>query len=289
MITTFYKSTVWLCIVCLMPFGMSQQQEEKKERAVSVSISSSAEHHKNCDHENSTCNATFYFTNNGKLLQNTQIQTGTTNQFPATLDETTAVSSVFYFDIDRQSSSDKNFSFTVRPQHGFLGIESVELTSELRTHFGAPSDAGIMVGRVTKDGPAYVAGFKVGDILTHLESHPIVNSGQLLKTLIASKPGDQLAARLWRDGTILETHVVLGEFVQNDLPNHLSPKGEILVATLGETHFELDHNDANRKGLLDWVRIKESESDTELKLELLQKKIEALEKLIMEKKAKENE
>src|SRR5580765_8248340 len=39
-----------------------------------------------------------------------------------------------------------------------LGISLVDITPELRSHFGAPKDAGVLVGSVEKDSPAARAG-----------------------------------------------------------------------------------------------------------------------------------
>ena len=45
---------------------------------------------------------------------------------------------------------------------GYLGVELVDLTPELREHFGAPRDVGVMVGRVEPGSPAARAGLEVG-------------------------------------------------------------------------------------------------------------------------------
>ena len=49
---------------------------------------------------------------------------------------------------------------------GYIGIRPLEMTPELRTHFGAPKEAGVFVGTVEKDSPAAEAGLQVGDIVT---------------------------------------------------------------------------------------------------------------------------
>ena len=41
---------------------------------------------------------------------------------------------------------------------GYLGVQLVEMTPDLRTHFGAPADAGVFIGKVEKDSPAAKAG-----------------------------------------------------------------------------------------------------------------------------------
>ena len=49
---------------------------------------------------------------------------------------------------------------------GYIGVRPVEMTPDLRIHFGAPKEAGVFVGKVEKDSPAAKAGLQVADIVT---------------------------------------------------------------------------------------------------------------------------
>ncbi|HSN85141.1 MAG TPA: PDZ domain-containing protein [Thermoanaerobaculia bacterium] len=51
-------------------------------------------------------------------------------------------------------------------RRGYLGVNLVELTPELREHFGVREEAGVLVSKVEADSPAEKAGIKVGDIIT---------------------------------------------------------------------------------------------------------------------------
>src|SRR5262245_15606747 len=46
---------------------------------------------------------------------------------------------------------------------GFLGVQLIGITPELRQHYGVPKDAGVLVGAVEADSPAAKAGIQVGD------------------------------------------------------------------------------------------------------------------------------
>src|SRR5258708_4887988 len=61
-------------------------------------------------------------------------------------------------------------------KRGYLGVELTELTPELRAHFGAPQDTGVMVARVVAGSPADKAGLKVGDIITSLDGKAVESS-----------------------------------------------------------------------------------------------------------------
>ncbi len=56
---------------------------------------------------------------------------------------------------------------------GYIGVQVLGLTPELRVHFGAPEDAGVLVARVDEGSPAAAAGIQVGDVLTAVDGKPI--------------------------------------------------------------------------------------------------------------------
>lgn len=85
-------------------------------------------------------------------------------------------------------------------RRGYLGVGLVDLTPELRTHFGAPDDAGVMVSTVEDGSPADKAGLKVGDIITSLDGKDIESSWDLRGRVRDLKEGDQVPLQVWRDG-----------------------------------------------------------------------------------------
>jgi membrane-associated protease RseP (regulator of RpoE activity) len=82
----------------------------------------------------------------------------------------------------------------VKPvRRGHLGVELVEITPELREHFGAPRDAGVLVARVTADGPAAKAGVRVGDVITAVDGQKIGDDTDLRRQ-IRDKHDKEVAA-----------------------------------------------------------------------------------------------
>jgi hypothetical protein len=90
-------------------------------------------------------------------------------------------------------------------------MQPVEMTPELRQHFGAPKDAGVFVGSVEKDGPAARAGLQVGDILTKVDGDTIASSRELVRAIRHRKPGETVSVELLRKGTAKTVSVTVAE------------------------------------------------------------------------------
>jgi membrane-associated protease RseP (regulator of RpoE activity) len=84
----------------------------------------------------------------------------------------------------------KSFSFSFGTGKGRLGTSVVTMTEELRQHFGAPVDAGLLVSKVEADSPAAKAGVKVGDVLTRVDGEPVTDSSDVANALSDKKKGE---------------------------------------------------------------------------------------------------
>ena len=99
-------------------------------------------------------------------------------------------------------------------RHGggaFLGVQLSELTPELRTHFGVPDDAGVMVGKVVDDSPALRAGLEVGDIVTAVGGEPVASASALSRAIRGHGDGDTVVLEVWRDGQVQKIDATLEE------------------------------------------------------------------------------
>ncbi len=99
-------------------------------------------------------------------------------------------------------------------RHGggaFLGVQLSELTPELRTHFGVPEDAGVMVGKVVDGSPALRAGLQVGDIVTAVDGEPVASSSALARAIGGHEDGDTVVLEVWRDGRMEKIDATLEE------------------------------------------------------------------------------
>jgi len=106
---------------------------------------------------------------------------------------------------------------------GYLGVELIEMTPELREHFGAPRDAGVLIGKVEKDSPAAKAGLQVGDIVTAAGGSRIESTGDLSRAVRGKKAGETVPLELSRDRTRKQVTVTVGQ----------RPDREIRIGDLG--------------------------------------------------------
>ena len=80
---------------------------------------------------------------------------------------------------DGQFGSFDAFHFKV--SRGYLGVSLLELTPELRRHFGVADDLGVMISSVAEHSPAMEFGVKVGDIITAIDDKRIDSTSQVVK------------------------------------------------------------------------------------------------------------
>jgi membrane-associated protease RseP (regulator of RpoE activity) len=94
---------------------------------------------------------------------------------------------------------------------GYIGIRPLEMTPELRTHFGAPKESGVFVGTVEKDSPAARAGLQVGDIVTSADGEKVERKRDLVRTIRRKKEGDTVRIELVRDRAAKTLTVTVAE------------------------------------------------------------------------------
>jgi membrane-associated protease RseP (regulator of RpoE activity) len=88
------------------------------------------------------------------------------------------------------------------PEHGpqgRIGVRLLEMTPELRAHYGAPREAGVLVAGVEKESPASKAGIQVGDIITRASGDRIESVADLSRAVRHAKAGETLKLEVSRD------------------------------------------------------------------------------------------
>jgi S1-C subfamily serine protease len=83
---------------------------------------------------------------------------------------------------------------------GYVGAEGIDLTPELREHFGAPREAGVMISRIAEGSPAEIAGLLVGDVVFEVDGEPMRSGGMLRAALDGGGVDNRVEVRLVRDG-----------------------------------------------------------------------------------------
>lgn len=61
-----------------------------------------------------------------------------------------------------------------------LGVMVMGLTPELRAHFGAPRESGLLVARVDQNSAAARAGVRVGDVITKIDNDRVKDATDIL-------------------------------------------------------------------------------------------------------------
>jgi membrane-associated protease RseP (regulator of RpoE activity) len=83
---------------------------------------------------------------------------------------------------------------------GRLGVMVMSLTPELRKHFGAPEDRGVLVAHVDPGTPAASAGIEVGDVILKVHGRSIDAAPDVLSALADLGKGEHAKIELVRDG-----------------------------------------------------------------------------------------
>lgn len=73
---------------------------------------------------------------------------------------------------------------------GRLGLMLEGLTPQLRTYFGAPNNAGLLVAQVASDSPASRAGIQVGDVITQVGDQRVESADDIASATRAANAGN---------------------------------------------------------------------------------------------------
>jgi membrane-associated protease RseP (regulator of RpoE activity) len=125
-----------------------------------------------------------------------------------------------------------------RMRRGFIGVRPLEMTPELRVHYGAPRDAGVLIGQVDADGPAGKAGLQVGDVVTAANGERIESASDLSRAVRDKKEGETVKLDVLRDKTRKTITVSVAERKREEIAwNILGPGGHERAVTLPDFEF----------------------------------------------------
>jgi len=93
----------------------------------------------------------------------------------------------------------------------YLGVQMIEITVELREHFGAPSDAGVLISAIEPDSPAATAGIMVGDVLTTIDGETVARNGQVIRKIGSHETDETVTLEIVRDRRSVSLAATLDE------------------------------------------------------------------------------
>ncbi|HEX22290.1 MAG TPA: Do family serine endopeptidase, partial [Chromatiales bacterium] len=94
---------------------------------------------------------------------------------------------------------------------GWLGVEGQDITPQLAESFGLQGVRGVIIAGVQRNGPAGRAGLRPGDILTHINGQPAVDSKTSMGLIASFAPGTRITLRILRAGMEMELKAVVAE------------------------------------------------------------------------------
>jgi S1-C subfamily serine protease len=93
----------------------------------------------------------------------------------------------------------------------YIGVYLQDLNQELLDYFGVKEGKGLLVNRITKDGPAEKAGLKVGDVIIRVDGKEVVTRSGLSKLVQDKKKGDKVKIEVIRDKKSMSFEVTVAE------------------------------------------------------------------------------
>jgi predicted metalloprotease with PDZ domain len=115
----------------------------------------------------------------------------------------------------------------------YLGVSTLDLTPELREHFGAAQETGVLVSSVEEQSPAARAGVRAGDILVAIDGRGVKSASELRGTIRDHRNGDAVRIEVLRGRNRL---VLLATLAEREGPRVLIPAEiEELTSRLGSS------------------------------------------------------
>ena len=99
---------------------------------------------------------------------------------------------------------------------GRLGVSIQDVNEELAKSFALPKATCALLTLIEKDGPADKAGLKAGDILLKFNGVMVNSASELPRVVSCVKPGNKVPVQVWRDKSLRDISVVVGELDSSD-------------------------------------------------------------------------
>lgn len=93
----------------------------------------------------------------------------------------------------------ETFEWSTATDHARLGVMVIGITPELRKHFGAADDRGVLIARVEPKSTAATTGLEVGDVIVEVRGRAVDSAGDVLSAIAPVKQGDTVSISVVRD------------------------------------------------------------------------------------------
>lgn len=155
-------------------------------------------------------------------------------------------------------------------KRAYLGVSLTDLSPELREHFGATKESGVLVESVAAGSPAEKAGLRVGDVIVSVDGKDVAWSGNIRRALRDRKEGDSVRIEIVR-GRARQT--LMATLIEKEGPRVLLPKDlEVLKEKIGR-NFDGSEWHARVERLGDCSELQSRIKELENRLKELEKKL----------------
>jgi membrane-associated protease RseP (regulator of RpoE activity) len=155
-------------------------------------------------------------------------------------------------------------------KRAYLGVSLTDISPELREHFGATKENGVLVESVADGSPADKAGLKVGDVIVSVEGKDVRWSGDVRRALRDKKDGDPVRIEVVR-GRAHQT--IVASVVEKEAPRLLLPGDvEALTNKVGRA-FDGSEWTARVERIGDCAELQSRIKELESRLKELEKKL----------------
>lgn len=94
---------------------------------------------------------------------------------------------------------------------GWIGVDPQDITPEMAESFNLKQVTGTIIAGVLRNGPAFQAGIKPGDILMQIGKDPIRNRTDMFYQIAKLKPNSKVTFKILREGKEMNVDVVVGK------------------------------------------------------------------------------
>jgi serine protease Do len=93
----------------------------------------------------------------------------------------------------------------------WLGVETLEVTSDNAKELKLPSERGVVLGRIAPDSPASKSGLRENDVVTEINGQQVEGAMQFRRMIREIPAGRNAQLTVWRDGHTQKINVTLGK------------------------------------------------------------------------------
>jgi len=94
---------------------------------------------------------------------------------------------------------------------GWIDVDPADLNAQQAQAFGVGTEGGVFIAALDRNGPAFLAGLRAGDMITHVDGQPIQTSLQARAHVASLTPGSRVVIRALRRGQPIELTIPVAE------------------------------------------------------------------------------